>query len=202
MDKTPLVIRPSMDILPQPMISASDEAGRVKYHMYKGKSGKRWLVGDVPDAENYVFMEGGPGSRGFGGRTLTFELVDGSTVEWTGPWKESARVLREDTGVDVRGTAPEYFVIALHRQYGRGSQVTRMIGVLYVDVVPMSLVDRVNSGLPYPPQLAEEFADKLGHSVLLHCDFKGGGYTKPVNPVNAGNGRRTLYVEPPVKKEE
>jgi hypothetical protein len=45
-------------------------------------------------------------TEGYGGRTLTFQLVDGSTLEMVGPWNGNADHLFEDTGYDVREVTP------------------------------------------------------------------------------------------------
>ena len=86
----------------QPMICGSAVAEQNVYWLHVGKNGHRWLVADRPDCGSYVYVEGGPDSDGFGGRTLRFELVTGEVLELKGPWHSNSEALFAATGVDVR----------------------------------------------------------------------------------------------------
>jgi hypothetical protein len=201
----PNVIKDQIVLRERPQICASAEAESVKYHVHKGKDGKRWLVGDVKDAADYVYLEGGPNSKGFGGREITFPLVEGGELVLKGPWKLAPDDLFKATGVDVRGTIPARYIISLSRRNQpnpRTSWISDMVmvGVLFEDDQPYSYRDRMELGQEHPEDMARRFADELGHSVQLHWDSKGGGCTKPVNPTNPATGKEGPYVAPPSKE--
>lgn len=121
----------------QPMVSAMAETEAVRYHLHVGKSRRRWLVGDQPNAADQVWVDGGRGSQGCGGATLKFHLVDGSEVEFIGPWKTGAGALFEDTGVDVRSKCLVRAVIALDREITPYPKPYRFSRVLHFDTQPV-----------------------------------------------------------------
>lgn len=185
-------------------ISASGEVAAWKFHMVKGKSGKRWLYSAVDqDVASFVYVEGGPGSKGFGGRELRFELVEGGEVLLTGPWHSNADAMFQDTGVDVRDKMFSFCVIAKRR--GRigftretafgPREFTRetLEDVLYWDEAPvLATFER-----PEIKEMAERFADELGHSVYLYKETRGGSSNGSVDPINPATGKRFPYVAPP-----
>lgn len=194
----PEIIKDQIVLREQPQISASAEAESAKYRVYTGKSGKRYLVGDVKEAADYVYVEGGPNSKGFGGREITFPLVDGGELKLKGPWKIGSDVLFEETGVDVRGTIPARYVIAMDRRWeGQYGGTLIMSRVLFEDDRAYSCRERRELGLEHPETMARRFADELGHSVQLNWRSKGGGCTKPVNPTDPATGKEGHYVAPP-----
>lgn len=164
---------------PYYMICASAEAESKKYHMYVGKSGRRWLVADVPNAGEHVYVEGGPNSRGFAGREISFELVDGTILVLKGPWKTTEGLFK-DTGIDVSDKFSTFCVIAKSRRYVNGRLV--MVDVLYKDDEPKLGF----YGRPEIREMAKRFATELGHSVQYHYDTRGGGCTAPVDPEGMG----------------
>ena len=185
-------------------ISASGEVASRKFHMVKGKSGMRWLYSAVDqDVASFVYVEGKSGSRGFGGRELRFALADGGEVSLTGPWHSNADAMFQDTGVDVRGKMFSFCVIAKRR--GRIKEVrdtafgprefTRdtLEGVLHQDEAPvLATFER-----PEIKEMAERFADELGHSVYLYKETRGGSSNGPVDPINLATDKRFPYVAPP-----
>lgn len=185
-------------------ISASGEVAARKFHMVKGKSGMRWLYSAVDqDVASFVYVEGGPGSRGFGSRDIRFELVEGGAVLLTGPWHSNADAMFRDTGIDVRDKMFSFCVIAKRR--GRikfigetafgPREITRdtLEDVLYMDKAPvLATFER-----PEIKEMAEWFADMLGHSVYLYKETRGGSSNGSVDPVNLVTGQRHPYVAPP-----
>lgn len=198
----PNIIKEEIVLCERPQICGSSMAESVKYFVHKGKSGKRYLVGDVPEAADYVYMEGGPNSNGFGGREITFPLVEGGELVLKGPWKISSSELFEATGVDVRGTMPASYVIAITRE-NRKSPVAPwisnmvMVGVLFEDDRAYSPRERRALGMEQPHTIARRFADELGHSVQIHYETISGGSTGPVNPTDPATGKEGRYVSPP-----
>ena len=198
----PEIIKDEIVLRERPQICASAEAESVKYFVHKGKDGKRWLVGDVRDAGNYVYQEGGPGSQGFGGREITFPLVEGGELKLKGPWSLGAKELLQQTGVDVQGTIPARYIICLDRGSRPNYKAnwvsdTVFTGILFEDDRDYSHKERMALGMEHPGDMAQRFADALGHSVQLHWDNKGGGCTSPVNPTDPATGKQGPYVAPP-----
>lgn len=69
------------------MFSAAGDAESHKYKPIVGKSGRRWLYNDTLfGASAHIYVEGLPGSRGFGGSTVSFPLLDGGKLDLKGPW--------------------------------------------------------------------------------------------------------------------
>lgn len=102
------------------------------YKIYKGKSGATWIVGQCASPAQNIYKappsyQQAPkydGFRGFGGRTLSFNLEGGSEYSVAGPWQLNASSLYGDTDVDVRNTAITWGCIAMGRE-----------GNIYKDVV-------------------------------------------------------------------
>ncbi len=198
----PEIIRDEIVLRERPQICASAVAESVKYFVHKGKDGKRWLVGDVPNAAEYVYQEGGPNSQGFGGREIVFPLVEGGELRLKGPWSLGANELFEATGVDVRGTTPAWYAICMDRTYrpnpkANWMQDTVLIGVLFEDDRAYSYNERQALGMGHPQNIAQAFADRLGHSVYMKWDTKSCGSMGPVNPTDPVTGKQGPYVAPP-----
>lgn len=159
----------------QPMICASAEAESRKYHKYIGKSGRIWLAADQEDAAANVYVEGGPNSDGFAGRTLTFQLTDSSEIKLKGPWHTNSQALFEDTGVDVRDKYYTYIVISKDRKYGEHYE-SIMVDVLYRDEAPQ--LGSFHRG----DVLAREWAREIGVPVYCYSQSKGGSSCGQVKP--------------------
>lgn len=164
--------------------SGSYEAERNIYRKLKGKSGYTWLVKVGRQAADHVYVEGGPNSRGFGGRTLKFELEDGSFLELKGPWHTTANALFKDTGHDVRDTHLTFVVIGKGRG-GTSDQDCRTIihDVVYKDEAPAE--GPWNRG----EILAKKLANEMG--VTLHFCIEGdsGGLTSWADPDSKEAGK-------------
>jgi hypothetical protein len=159
----------------QPMRCGSREAEIRKYHKYVGKSGKVWLVADQPNAAANVYVEGGPNSDGFAGRTLTFPLVDGSEIKLKGPWHANSESLFADTGIDVRDCHYTFVVISRRRESGPHLE-TICVDVLYRDDEPQ--LGSFHRG----DVLARQWAQWIGAPVHLYSGSEGGassGFVKP-----------------------
>lgn len=166
---------PSRDFTQQ--ICASYEAEIRRYNLYKGKSGKRWLVADVEDCASWVYVEGNPGSQGFGGREITYTLVDGTEVKLKGPWHTEPQSLFADTGVDIRDRFKTLGCIARDRKYrGKYGHELTMLDVLYVDKEEtLGTFKRVEDK-------AQEMANELGETLYYYSQSSGGSSCGPVKP--------------------
>ena len=159
-----------------PMISAQGDAEGRKYRLLTGKGGRRWVVADQEAAAENIYADGGKGSQGMGGRTMTFPLVEGGEVEFIGPWKASASGLFEETGFDVRDT---YFcrgVIALEREAGKWPGPDAYRDILHFDEAP------VLRAFGWLEGRAKEIANELGRPVYVGEITKGGGHAGQVTP--------------------
>ena len=157
------------------MICSSAEAESRKYFLYKSKKGRKWLVADQPNAGDNVYVEGGPNSEGFAGRTLTFPLVNGEEVSLQGPWHTTSNGLFAATGVDVRDKCLTFGVIS-HERKCNSAYETEMIDVIYQDEKPIiGTFDRVR-------EIAQKIANKLGKAVFCYSESKGGSSCGQVKP--------------------
>ena len=165
----------------QTMKCSSHEAEIRKYRWFKGKSGARWLVADQPNEGDNVYVEemnpnGGHGFQGFGGRTLTFPLINGGEIKLKAPWMSNSNALFNDTGHDVRNKHLTFVVIAKKRDTIGPHYNTRLSGILYKDDNwTIGLFDRGK-------HRAQMLANKLGHSIYLYSESQGGSSCGPVDP--------------------
>lgn len=159
----------------QPMVCGSSEAESRRYYRYLGKNGRTYLVADQPDAGANVYVEGGPNSDGFGGRTLTFPLVDGGEVKLKGPWHTNSGDLYQQTGVDVRDKHYTFVVVSRRRESGKNYESV-CVDVLYKDAEPQ--LGSFHRG----DLIAREWARKLDQKVHLYSASKGGSSSGFVEP--------------------
>jgi hypothetical protein len=163
----------------RPMISASGEAEDRRYKVLTGKSGKRWLIAIQPNEGDNVYMEGDPGSDGFGGRTISFPLEDGTVLELKGPWKTTSG-LYHDTGYDVSGKFLTMGVVALEhmsvwnpRSYW---SVDWYRGIIHRDT------DWVISSWDRIDRIAQAYADEHQCNVFRCTITYGGSSTSRLEP--------------------
>lgn len=155
----------------QPQHSASGDAEERKYKMFTGKSGKQWLVAVQPNAADNIYVDGGKGSQGMAGRTLTFILENGEKVDFIGPWKTGASELLKDTGQDYTQTYYTKGIVALSRE-----NLPWPKGYIFSDILYMD-ENYVIGAFDRTAKIAQEFADKLGCKVYEASIGKGGGHS-------------------------
>lgn len=86
------------------MICASAQAESAKYRKVQGKGRSTWLVPlDNDPYKIHVDMHD-PNSEGYAGRTISFNLEDGTEYNAKGPWNSNVDALFQDTGIDLRST--------------------------------------------------------------------------------------------------
>lgn len=159
----------------QPMICGSFEAESRRYYKHLGKDGRMYLVADQPDAAANIYVEGGPNSDGFGGRTLTFPLVDGGEIKLKGPWHTNSEDLFRNTGVDVRDRHYTFVVVSRRRESGKNYE-SICADVLYRD-------DRPQLGSFHRGDvIAREWARSLNQKVHLYSQSSGGSSSGFVEP--------------------
>jgi hypothetical protein len=167
-----------MDYIEEPyrMICGSHEAEVRKYKMYVGKSGRRWLVAIQPNEADNIYVEGGPNSDGFAGRTLDFTLENGEVVSLKGPWHTNSGSLFADTGVDIRDKNLTFVVIGLDRTYTDKGYRTIIKDVIYKDEKPT--IGEYYRGT----KLAMSLAKKLNKPVMCYSKSAEGSSSGFVYP--------------------
>ena len=155
------------------MICGLSEQASIKYTMTEEPNGLMWMVGaNVPDQANYVYC-GSPkytGSEGFGGRWLTFELVDGKKIKLQGPWHSNADALFDHTGVDVRDRHYTFVVVSRKLKHPLMSEI------LWIDPMPM-LGERNRH-----KQICENLLERGEEDLFYYNETKGGSVTGPYTP--------------------
>lgn len=156
-----------------PMICCSYEAESRIYQSFIGKSGRRWVVAIDKEPANYIYIEGGKNSKGFGGRTLEFKLQNGEIIRLQGPWHSNADALYKDTGYDIRDKYFTIGIIGLHRQ--RNGYQELYWDILHEDQKPiLGEYDRIE-------KLAVEFANKLQKTIYYSYKSNGGGISSSIS---------------------
>ena len=168
-------------IKPMPQVCASAEAESNKYHMVRQPNGYVFLWKDGPSAADNIYCGwDDPDKReeGFGGRTLTFDLVEGGSISLHGPWHTNADHLYRATKVDLRNQYSTFVVVAKYREYKHDENGYQTV---YKDVLHqdegwvISDFDRGN-------RIALKLANKLGHEVFCYQQSSGGSSDGPVYP--------------------
>jgi len=159
------------------MTCGSYEAESRKYHLHLSKGGKRYLVADVPNCAGYVYVEGDANSDGFGGRTLSFELVSGEIIKLKGPWHTNSEDLFRATGVDVRDKHLTFGCISKERgSTGNPYHSTIMQDVLYIDKEPtIGPFERIRD-------MAQRMADERNETLYYYSESESGSSNGPVKP--------------------
>jgi hypothetical protein len=167
-----------MDYIEEPyrMICGSYEAEIRKYKMYIGKSGKRRLVAIQPNEADDIYVEGGPNSDGFAGRTLNFILESAEVVSLKGPWHTRADSLFQDTEIDLREKYLTFVVIGLDRGCTDVGYRTIIKDVIYKDEKPT--IGEYYRGTKIAMKLAKE----LNKPVMCYSKSTGGSYSGLVYP--------------------
>lgn len=160
--------------------------GTITYRKIKGKSGRTWLVGIIPEAAAKLYVTNNPanttgkgGGYGFGGATISF-TVDGEDGQFDahGPWHSNADALYEDTGLDVRSLHLTRVWVAEGREFGPGlSMRTVPAGEIYYqeDVPAMGTFHRGK-------RIAQAIADLYQKEVWLFSESNGGSSSSKIKP--------------------
>lgn len=161
------------EIKPRAMICGSYEAEVRKYHKYiSHNSGRIWLVADQPNAADNIYVEGNKtdkntGFQGFGGRVLTFTLVNGLKIQLEGPWHSNAGALFSAIGIDVRDTHLTWGCIGKGWKSGPTFQGT-ILDVIHMDNEPVTgEFDRIEI-------MSEKLAKELGYDVYYYSQSQSG----------------------------
>lgn len=169
----------------QGMVSAQGRDTQPIYHVYVGKSGKRWLVPtNIPNPADHIIVEGGPKSDGYGGATLTFKLDDGTTLDLTGPWHSNSNALLNDTGLDIRHKHRGTVGVALGLRRDPAGHGTRNFYPTYTDLVYLEEDTVGRFAGDVLNKVGQEIANDLGETVYGFSQSTGGGSCKAFQPKN------------------
>lgn len=162
----------------QSMTCGSYEAEQRRYKKAIGKSGRTWLYAIQGNPADNIYVSGGESSDGFGGRTLSFTLEDGTIEKLSGPWHANSDALYGDTGVDLRNKHLTFVIVSRGRKGIQTEQgyTTKMIDVLYKD--KQAIVGEFDRG----KKLAQSIANKLKQTVYCYTQSQGGSSNSPINP--------------------
>ena len=147
--------------------------GNMDYKQLIGKDGRTWLVGNTHNAADHIYADGGKGSEGFGGRTLEFDIDDGSTLSLIGPWKSNSDHLFAETGHDVRHLHLSMGIISLHQEpfnYHTGFYINVLHRDHGFEIGPF---DRIE-------QLALGYAAAYRHPTYFAVRTLGGGMARHI----------------------
>lgn len=150
------------------MVSADPPKSSV-WKKVVGKSGRLWLY--QPEGST-VWVDGGEGSRGCGGRTLTFNLDDGSTVDLKGPWCSNSNACFKDTGIDVRSNHITWGCVGTERLWDGNTGRSGIGNIIWFDPEPTKgLFERVDLiawelQKKYPDQKLQVYRESAGGSSL------------------------------------
>lgn len=149
------------------------------YRKVIGKSGKAWFYVPGPFAADAIYVDGGKGSKGMGGRTITFHLKDGTTFNSIGPWMTTANNMYSDTGVDLRNQYSSRLVLARGVHYpedGHHYAVPEMLDVVFHEEKP------VEGKFERARELAKKIVNEMNESLYYFIETNGGsqqGLMKP-----------------------
>jgi hypothetical protein len=158
-----------------PMICASAKAEERKYHMIQ-KGSITWLYAEQPNAADNVYYHdaNSKDSRGFAGRSITFPLVIGGSIELQGPWHSTAEALLNSTNIDITDTYLHQVIVAMHMKHeqfdGEYGPIFLPVlrGIFHVDEKPV--IGRSNRG----NEIARGIANTIGKTVRLYVRTSSG----------------------------
>lgn len=81
------------------------------YRSIVGKNGKTYFYNGNPTS---VWVDGD--GEGSGGRTFSYEMIDGDMINLKGPWNTNTKDLLEQTGIDLTKTHYSFGLIFRNRQ--------------------------------------------------------------------------------------
>jgi len=162
-----------------------------KWHLATGKSGRRWLY----DPEgSVVWVDGGEGSRGCGGSTIEFELVDGTSVEFKGPWCSNSDAFLVDCGIDVTSNHWTWGCIGTEYGYDENAGRSCIGNIIWFDPEPVKgKFDRIDL-IAWKMQL-ENTERKLYSYWSSHGGSGMGGVSEPFRLRMARGEKHAMIIK-------
>jgi hypothetical protein len=143
-----------------------------------GKSGKVWLYSSGPFPADKIYVDGGKGSKGMGGRTVKFMCVNGEEFMSIGPWMTTADRLYAETGVDLREKYGTKLILS------RKTEPTENINWFMCNMIDVvhNEPDFIEGRFSRAEYLAQEIVNKLNEPLFYFIETYGGasqGLMKP-----------------------
>ena len=162
----------------QPMRCGSYEAEQRRYKKVIGKYGHIYLYAIQDNPADNIYVSSGKNSDGFGGRTLSFTLEDGTTEELRGPWHTNSDDLFTHTGIDLREKHLTFVIISKDRKsiQTEWGYITKMVDVSYKDEKPT--IGKFERG----KIIAQKLANKLKQTIYCYIQSQGGSSNSPIDP--------------------
>jgi hypothetical protein len=115
--------------------------------------------------------------EGYGGRTVKFQLTDGTELEMVGPWNSGSDALYRDTSFDVRNNHYTFVVVAKKRNCeGNNFSNNILEDVLYQDT------EWTLGSFKRGDEIANKIANELGEPVYLYSTSYDGSSCGRIEP--------------------
>jgi hypothetical protein len=155
-----------------------------KYFLYIEEGGRRWVVSATDEnCAEYIYVDGGKGSQGFGGARLRFQLAPCGYVEFEGPWHSNSDSFFKATGIDVRDKYRTWGIVARRRTFVKNENMGSTMPYILEDILhfdPMPVLGRFNR----VRDIAQELADKLDETIYYFDSSRGGSSCGPMDPTH------------------
>lgn len=171
------------EIKRQPMKSASGEVEVRTFRKVESEKSVWYISTNDASPASHIYVaskdpEVNKKSQGFAGRTITFNLEDGSVDKVQGPWHTNSDSLYKETGVDLRDQHLTFGVIG--KGYEGNLRESRILNVLHKDEDwTLGEFNRIQ-------KLAQALANKLGEELYVYQQSQGGSSQGPVKPEKEG----------------
>ena len=160
----------------KPKQCAESEKQKAIYQKLEGKSATWYYAINKENVADYIYAST-RNKEGFGGRSLQFELEDGTIDNVVGPWQAGAENMKKETGVDITKKHLMSFVVCEKYKNAEGFyQNGECINVLH---------SAFNECMDFnePKRIAQQIAidrDDLDSVYLVQVSSGGGmaGYEK------------------------
>lgn len=148
------------------------------YRKVMGKSGKAWFYVPGRFAATAIYVDGGKGSQGMGGRVCQFKLEDGTTFDSIGPWMTGPDGLFKDTGIDLRNQCATRLILARKVHYPKDTYAFRpdMIDVVYHEP------EFVEGTFNRPNELAQKIVNEMNEPLHYFIESFGGAQSGLMKP--------------------
>lgn len=156
---------------------------KITFKKVKGKSGKTWFIGLIPNAASQVYVTNNPsnttgkgGGYGFGGATISFPCEDGTVFDAHGPWHGNSEGLYDDTGLDIRTLHLTRVEVSSDREFDDHFRAVMTGEIYYREIEP------VMGDFYRGKRIGQAIADLHDKSVWVYSESEGGSSTSKIDP--------------------
>ncbi len=123
-------------------------------------------------------------SHGYGGRKISFDLIDGTIINLQGPWHTNPYALFNDTGIDLRDKHYTFGMIGT-----KWVNLDKITDLIYTDNEwKLGRMDRID-------KIAQELLNQYGE-LYYYVESMGGTRTKHVRPVERNTDPSSFCLSP------